>query len=62
MAAHRLVAVHEPTERRHVNVFVGRASELQTLLDAWQRAQEEERCEVVTVLGDPGVGKSRLAA
>jgi len=62
VAAHRLVAVREPTERRHVSVFVGRASELQTLLDAWQRAQEEERCQVVTVLGDPGVGKSRLAA
>ncbi len=62
VAAHRLVAVREPTERPHVNAFVGRASELQTLLDAWQRAQEEERCEVVTVLGDPGVGKSRLAA
>jgi len=61
VAAHRLVAVREPTERPHVNVFVGRASELQTLLDAWQCAQEEERCEVVTVLGDPGVGKSRLA-
>jgi class 3 adenylate cyclase len=62
VAAHRLVAVGEPRERPHVSVFVGRASELQMLLDGWRRAREEERCELVTVLGDPGVGKSRLAA
>jgi class 3 adenylate cyclase/tetratricopeptide (TPR) repeat protein len=61
VAAHRLVAVGEPTERPHISVFVGRATELQMLLDAWQRAREEQRCELVTVLGDPGVGKSRLA-
>ena len=29
---------------------------------AWQRALEERRCELVTVVGDAGVGKSRLAA
>jgi class 3 adenylate cyclase len=60
--AHRLLAVRDATERLHVDGFVGRVSELQMLLDAWQRAREEKRCQLVTVLGDPGVGKSRLAA
>jgi AAA ATPase-like protein/tetratricopeptide repeat protein len=32
------------------------------LLEAWQRAREEERCQLVTLVGDAGVGKSRLAA
>ena len=30
--------------------------------EAWERALAEERCELVTVVGDAGVGKSRLAA
>src|SRR6185437_1112993 len=33
-----------------------------TLLDAWERARTDERCELVTVIGDAGVGKSRLVA
>ncbi|MGH2977933.1 MAG: ATP-binding protein, partial [Gaiellaceae bacterium] len=31
-------------------------------MDAWQRTLAEPRCELVTVVGDPGVGKSRLVA
>ena len=42
--------------------FVGRSSELERLQEAWQRALDERRCELVTVVGDAGVGKSRLAA
>ena len=30
--------------------------------EAWERVQAEQRCELVTVVGDAGVGKSRLAA
>ena len=60
--AHRLVTVHEAPERRHEMAFVGRSSELDRLQTAWQRALEERRCELVTVFGDAGVGKSRLAA
>jgi class 3 adenylate cyclase/tetratricopeptide (TPR) repeat protein len=60
--AHRLVAVHDAPERRHEMPFVGRSGELDRLQKAWQRAIEERRCELVTVVGDAGVGKSRLAA
>jgi class 3 adenylate cyclase/tetratricopeptide (TPR) repeat protein len=60
--AHRLVAVHEARERPPEMPFVGRSGELESLRTAWQRALDERRCELVTVIGDAGVGKSRLAA
>src|SRR5438270_537620 len=42
--------------------FVGRAREA-SLLDAmWERVELEQRPHLITVLGPPGVGKSRLAA
>ena len=62
VAAYRLAAVREEVERRHASAFVGREPELGTLLESWQRARDEERCALVTIVGDPGVGKSRLAA
>ena len=42
--------------------FVGRERELALVREAWERAQAEQRCELVTIVGDPGVGKSRLVA
>jgi class 3 adenylate cyclase len=60
--AYRLLHVREAPERKHEARFVGREHELATLRDAWQRVQAEQRCELVTVVGDAGVGKSRLAA
>jgi class 3 adenylate cyclase/tetratricopeptide (TPR) repeat protein len=42
--------------------FVGRAHELKLLEEAWNRAGTEQRCELVTVLGEPGIGKSRLVS
>ncbi|HEX6207076.1 MAG TPA: AAA family ATPase, partial [Actinomycetota bacterium] len=42
--------------------IVGRDRELEQLRAAFQRTNEARRCEVVTVLGAPGVGKSRLTA
>jgi class 3 adenylate cyclase/tetratricopeptide (TPR) repeat protein len=62
VAAHPLVTVHEAAERSHSSRFVGRGRELQQLVDAWDRALAGPRCELVTVVGDPGVGKSRLVA
>src|SRR5438093_904115 len=35
---------------------------LPPLHDAWERAQPGRRCELGTVVGEAGVGKSRLAA
>jgi len=60
--AFRLLGVHEVPERRRGERFVGRARELAIVQEAWNRALTEERCELITVAGDPGVGKSRLAA
>ena len=62
VAAFRLLAAHAAPERRHDSLFVGRERELGLLSEAWERAVAEQRCELVTVVGDPGIGKSRLAA
>jgi class 3 adenylate cyclase/tetratricopeptide (TPR) repeat protein len=62
VAAHSLLAVRDVADRSHASRFVGRERELQQLVDAWERALSEQRCELVTVVGDPGVGKSRLVA
>jgi class 3 adenylate cyclase/tetratricopeptide (TPR) repeat protein len=60
--AFRLVRAHEAPERRYGELFVGRERELAILHDAWERVRAEQRCELVTLVGDAGVGKSRLAA
>jgi class 3 adenylate cyclase/tetratricopeptide (TPR) repeat protein len=60
--AHPLVGVREAAERSHASRFVGRERELDALKDAWERALAGTRCELVTVVGDAGVGKSRLVA
>jgi class 3 adenylate cyclase/tetratricopeptide (TPR) repeat protein len=60
--AYRLLAVPGPPERSHSARFVGRARELSTLLQAWDRTLNQPSCEVVTVVGEAGVGKSRLVA
>jgi len=62
VAGYPLVAVREVSERAHASRFVGREREVQQLVDAWDRALAGPRCELVTVVGDPGVGKSRLVA
>jgi class 3 adenylate cyclase/tetratricopeptide (TPR) repeat protein len=62
VAAHPLLAVREAAERSHASRFVGREPELKQLVAAWDRARTGPRCELVTVVGDPGVGKSRLVA
>ena len=62
VAAYSLVAVREVGERSHTSRFVGREREVEQLEDAWGRALAGSRCELVTVAGDPGVGKSRLVA
>ena len=62
VAAYRLLRVQEAPERRHETRFVGRARELALLQDAWGRAQTERGCELVTIVADAGVGKSRLVS
>jgi class 3 adenylate cyclase/predicted nucleic acid-binding protein len=58
----RLVSAREGTARRLDAPIVGRERELATLRESWKHVRAETRCELVTVLGTPGVGKSRLAA
>jgi class 3 adenylate cyclase len=62
VAAHPLLAVQEAAERSHASRFIGRERELAKLMDAWERAQAGPCCQLVTVIGDAGVGKSRLVA
>ncbi len=42
--------------------LVGRRDELRLLEEAFERAVEEQGCRLFTVLGPPGIGKSRLVA
>jgi class 3 adenylate cyclase len=60
--AFRLLRVRDAPERRHDVAFVGRGRERESLRETWRCIVDESRCELVTVVGDPGVGKSRLAA
>ena len=61
--AFRFIAVSTaPAERRFDSSLVGRKRELGTLAEAWERACGGRGCELVTLVGAAGVGKSRLAA
>jgi class 3 adenylate cyclase/tetratricopeptide (TPR) repeat protein len=61
--AWRLVEVlpDVPAYTRRIDApFVGREAELAVLRSAWERARDSGSCELVTVAGVPGIGKSRL--
>ena len=64
VACRPLVRALSLTRKRGVgglaDVFVGRDAELERLVQAHRRSAERGRPVLVTVLGDPGVGKSRL--
>jgi class 3 adenylate cyclase/tetratricopeptide (TPR) repeat protein len=62
VTAYRLLRVHDAPQRRLGSRFVGRNRELATVREVWDRVGREGRCQLVTVIGDAGVGKSRLAA
>jgi class 3 adenylate cyclase/tetratricopeptide (TPR) repeat protein len=58
--AFRLLGVGPVSERRRSDRFVGRVEEMALLRGVWERALVEERCLLATVVGEPGIGKSRL--
>jgi class 3 adenylate cyclase/tetratricopeptide (TPR) repeat protein len=63
LAAYRLLAAAGPGPllRQTATPFIGRESELALLEREIEAAIAERRCRLVTVAGEPGVGKSRLA-
>ena len=48
--------------RRLDSPIVGREAELEALLTELERTVADRACRIVTIVGEPGVGKSRLAA
>jgi AAA ATPase domain/Adenylate and Guanylate cyclase catalytic domain len=63
VAAYRLLEVVADAPglpRRLDALLVGRSAELAALQGMLDRAVAQEACQLVTVVGDPGVGKSRL--
>ena len=63
LAAWRLIAVRPdvPAFARSIGTpFVGRSEELAVLGAAFEKAVEASTCELATILGTPGIGKSRL--
>jgi hypothetical protein len=62
VVAYRLVSVETsaPAPARRLDVLVGRAAELAALGRLFERAIRERRCLLAPVVGEAGVGKSRL--
>ena len=62
VSAYRLLSVRgdEPVARRLNTPMVGRTTELGRLRDAFDQAVRNRSCQLFTVLGSAGVGKSRL--
>jgi class 3 adenylate cyclase/tetratricopeptide (TPR) repeat protein len=50
-----------PTARGLDTPFVGRGHELEALSNALARAVESHSCQLCTIVGPPGIGKSRIA-
>jgi class 3 adenylate cyclase/tetratricopeptide (TPR) repeat protein len=48
--------------RTHAAPLVGRELEKSLLIGTFERAAQQRSCQLVTIVGEPGVGKSRLCA
>ncbi len=55
-----VVALSAGTSRRTIPL-VDRRSELALIVEAFQRTQETSRAHLVSLLGEPGIGKSRVS-
>jgi len=56
-----LIGDAQPVTRRFDAPLVGRKRELRRLRTAFQRTRKEQSCVVATVVGEAGIGKTRLA-
>jgi class 3 adenylate cyclase/tetratricopeptide (TPR) repeat protein len=54
------VLVLSPRSSRRTIPLVGRRHELDLLVGTFERARESSRAHLVTLVGEPGIGKSRL--
>jgi class 3 adenylate cyclase/tetratricopeptide (TPR) repeat protein len=64
LPAWRLIGVSRSTAmlRDHLDsAFVGRGEEVEQLARAFERVSRESVCVLATIVGPPGIGKSRLA-
>jgi class 3 adenylate cyclase/tetratricopeptide (TPR) repeat protein len=65
LLAHRLLVLHEEAPafaRRFDAPLVGRERELRRLQEAFAQAVDDRSCQLFTILGTAGVGKSRLTS
>jgi class 3 adenylate cyclase len=60
--AFRLLSAEGELQRRHDAPMVGRQAEVRQLRAAYEQAVRDRCCQLFTIVGDPGVGKSRLVA
>jgi class 3 adenylate cyclase/tetratricopeptide (TPR) repeat protein len=64
LALHRPVAARArfgaDVSRTHATPLVGRDLERSLLVSMFERAVQHKSCQLVTVVGEPGIGKSRL--
>jgi predicted ATPase/class 3 adenylate cyclase len=62
VSASRVLAVTSdiPPSTTMGSPFVGREKELRLLRETFERCIDERACRLVTILGEPGIGKSRL--
>jgi class 3 adenylate cyclase/tetratricopeptide (TPR) repeat protein len=62
LVAYRLLdaSAHGPLPRQAASPLVGRANELSLLEAEFECVRADQSCRLVTVVGDAGVGKSRL--
>jgi DNA-binding SARP family transcriptional activator len=56
-----VIAPAPPVAQAPQTPLVGRKKELRRLRASFQRAKKDRSCSVVTVVGEPGIGKTRLA-
>ncbi len=61
MAAWPVTAIRPSAPDRSQLPFVNRRRELALLTDTFQRMRERGRAHLVTLLGEPGIGKTRVA-